>query len=235
MSIGLGEFVNGSFLPMNGRPPYQISFHDKEAGVTVFAHKLLPHALIEISGRGCENLGEDNLLVLVEVLRPRITRLDLAVDILTTVSPDEFARSRDEGRFKTTSEFKSQTGHTFYIGSRESDRYCRVYRYYEPHPRHEWLRVEFVLKAEQAKAFVPFMGENGVTSSAGSLGNTFGFTHPVWQVRGEGKPPTWRGERGDQKTLFWLNSQVLPVLRRLSEEGALDVLEWLREGGIVTD
>lgn len=217
------------YEPKHGRAPYANSWHSK-AGITLFTHPTLPHALVEISATGAEFVGEGDLLTLIDEVQDRITRIDFAYDMRTDVLPSEFAALRDSGRFKSHSEFISQTGKTFYIGSRESDRYCRVYRYNEPHPRHEYLRAEFVLKAEQAKTVVDTLRERSVTEVVSMLGQVFGFTHEAWNVENTGeKLPAWRGSRSDHKTVFWLNAQVAPVLLRLNDEGVLDIEEWVRE------
>lgn len=222
----------------NGRAPYSESWH-MDNGIVVFTNRLLPHALFEISARGVAQFAERDLLTFCDELRPRMTRIDYAVDLDTPIAPDEFAQARDVARFKSTSEFKSSSGHTFYVGSRESDRYCRVYRYYEPHPRHETLRVEFVLKAEQARAFVDTLTTFLPRDVAGVLGNTFGFNHPAWEIRDDLAPlKAWRGSRETPRTLYWLNAQVAPAIKKLHDAGEFDARAWIDDilnGGSMTD
>lgn len=219
-------FGRDDLVPGKGRAPYSISWSRPDFGVTMFAHPQLPHALVEVTGRGCEALGkykgaEDFL----EKITPRLTRLDVACDMLTPTRPNYFVQHREEGRFKAWSEVVSESGHTIYVGSRHSDRYCRVYRYNEPHPRAALLRCEFVLKAEQARLAASTLLTEGLDSYAASLGNTFGWTHPDWQpaVHTDAEATAWRPERRQGKTVRWVYSQVLPSLLKLHSEGALDL------------
>lgn len=219
-------FGSSELEPARGRPPYSMSWSRADSGVTMFAHPNLPHALVEVTGRGCEALATyDGAGDLLERITPRLTRLDIACDMPTPTRPNYFVQHREEGRFKAWSEVVSDSGHTIYVGSRHSDRYCRVYRYNEPHPRAALLRCEFVLKAEQARQAAASIISDGLASYAASLGNTFGWTHPDWQpaVQTDEEARAWRPERRQGKTVRWVYSQVLPSLLKLHSDGSMDV------------
>lgn len=220
------------WVPGPGRKPYSTSFRTEDGGIAVFAHAKLPHFLVEFSGRGCERLlnspvGED----ILEALRDRATRIDLAVDIECGTDPREFAAQRVPGRFKSGSEVVSESGTTVYIGSKTSNRYARVYRYNLPHPRHALLRVEHVFRAEEAKTAVAFLLDRGYEPMAAECARMFGWLHPVWTVQAalEAEFKAHRNERGDAKTIYWLYETVAPVLIRLHNEGKLDFGLWFRE------
>jgi len=214
-----------NFLPRTARAPYNSSMLREDHGMTVFAHQMLNHGLVEVGGIGMDTLGgvEAEIEIAREV-QGRLTRIDIACDIFCDVQPDEFCSLRDGKRFKSWGEQKSESGHTIYVGSRTSDRYARVYRYYEPHPRHQFLRVEHVLKAEQAKAAVKQIEHSGLPAFVAMLGNTFGWTHPIWTPDHDTDEAVkaWRPERRAGKTVMWLHAQVIPAIVKLHRDGTID-------------
>lgn len=216
------------FEPRQGRAPYNSAQQRTDHGLMIFANQRLEHALVEVGGIGMDTLGGvENELALLEHVAARATRIDIAVDIFTDIRPDEFCSMRDAGRFKAWSEAVSDSGHTVYIGSRSSDRYARVYRYNPPHPRAAWLRVEHVLKAEQAKAAIPTMISGGLPRFTAMLGKTFGWTHPCWSTDDDTAEAlkAWRPERRQGKTVTWLYSQVIPAMVKLHREGVINMYE----------
>lgn len=213
------------FVPRTARAPYNHALLREDHGLTIFAHQMLEHGLVEVGGIGMDTLGGiDAEIELALSVASRLTRIDIACDIFCDVQPDAFCALREAGRFKSWGEQKSESGHTIYVGSRTSDRYARVYRYYEPHPRHQFLRVEHVLKAEQAKAAMATIAQVGLPAFVAMLGNTFGWTHEVWQADSETDEAVkaWRPERRAGKTVAWLHSQVLPAIIKLHREGTID-------------
>lgn len=214
------------FTPRVGRAPYNGMTQRDDNGVAVFANQRLEHGLVEIGGIGMDTLGGfEAELELLNSVQDRVTRLDVAVDIFTEVKPEEFCAFRTPGKFKAWSQAESQSGSTVYIGSRKSDRYARVYRYYEPHPRHQFLRVEHVLKAEQAKLAIAQLNEYGSERFIAMLGNTFGWNHEAWQTEentGEALK-AWRPERRQGKTVAWIYSQVIPALLKLHRDDILNM------------
>lgn len=215
-----------------GRKPYSDSVTWADNGIALFYNPKLPHALIEISGKGCdyvESLGHG--YALLAAIHPRLTRLDIAADMLCDTTPTEFTSKRSKGRFSSHSEMVSESGETCYIGSRSSNRYGRVYRYNPPHPRSHLLRSEFVLKAEDARITLDAVLSQGLMPVVKALGEQFGWLHPSWQVD-EAAPAelqVWRPERREGKTLFWLNDTIAPLLVRLHEEGTIDAYQWFDE------
>lgn len=228
-------FTGYEFEQRKGRPPYSIGWSRNDSGMFVFAHPVLPHFLIELTGKGCDALSQtqSGLQFLIDV-QPRLTRIDIASDMLCETNPLDFAALRDTGRFKSHSEFVSESGTTAYVGSRTSDRYARVYRYNEPHERAHLLRAEHVLKGEQAKTTALAVIASGLPAVTVSLGNSFGWKHHAWTPDdvGEAELKVWRPERHAGKTLFWLNSAVAPAIRKLVKETEFDALAWLDENVI---
>lgn len=215
-----------------GRKPYSTSWRSADGGFVVFFHPKLPHALVEISGRGCEALGQRaSARAFLEVVRHRVTRIDIASDIETDIDPRAFAAKRAEGRFKSTSEVVSESGITCYVGSRSSNRYARVYRYAEPHKRAGLLRVEHVVKAEDAKSMVSYILENDAFLAQKALGEAFGWQHDAWIPEAQEAPEfrAFRSDRGGAKTIHWLANTVAPVIARLDREGTLSWLDFYHD------
>lgn len=215
-----------------GRKPYEASYTHPKGGVVLFWHTRLDHALIEITGRGCDWIEETgNLVRLLSTVAHRVTRLDVATDIHTPLDPRLFADARSHGRFRSHSEHVSESGTTFYVGSRDSNRYARVYRYNEPHPRAHLLRIEHVVKAEDAKRTARYLVENGLQSTVGRMAEGFGWSHPAWRMDAPEGPvlEVYRPERKEGKTVYWLNDTVAPLLLRLEREGVLNLDEWISE------
>lgn len=223
---------NHEWTPRIGRAPYNASQQRNDHGVMIFAHQKLPHSLVEVGGVGCDSLGSLKAeLALVQEVQAKLTRLDIAVDIFTETRPDEFAEQRNEGKFKAWSEAVSESGHTVYVGSKSSDRYARVYRYNPPHPRSQFLRIEHVLKAEQAKLAAESIDKIGLETFVAQIGNTFGWQHPDWNTGEDTSEAAaaWRPERRQGKTVAWVWGTVIPCLKRLAHDGALDLDEFWKE------
>lgn len=220
------------FEQRKGRAPYNVGFERADKGVYIFAHPALTHFLIEITGHGCTEIADNPLLNdFIAEITPRLTRMDIATDILTETNPIEFAQQRDTGRFRSHSEFVSESGTTAYVGSRTSNRYARVYRYNEPHERAKLLRVETVVKSQDAQNTARALLQNGVDSVAKSLGEQFGWYHPDWkpETTSAAEIEVYRPERKEGKTMFWLNDTVAKTLVRLSKEKGFDPQKWLNE------
>lgn len=210
-----------------GRKPFKDVFRDKNHNVSVYSGKAFNFTLIEFSGGGCELLRSLSALdQLIVEFQDRITRIDIACDMETKVTPLDFAEAREPGRFKAQSFVDSQHGSTYYVGSKTSDRYARVYRYNEGHPRSHLLRCEFSLRDKEAKSVVSEIVATDVETVARRLGKTFGWLHPVWKEENEDAEKLSAAPREERQgsTVFWLMKQVIPALQRLYEEGHRDDL-----------
>jgi len=218
------------FEPTKGRAPYSMGFARSDHGLYIYAHPNLSHVLFEFTGQGCDSLkSDDNPLGILEALADRLTRIDIACDMLTEVRPTEFVSKRDAGRFKTHSEFVSDTGETCYVGSRSSARYARVYRYNAPHERSHLLRVEHVCKGKDAGLTAKAILANGIARTTVALGAAYGWSHSAWQTENvtAAELSTWRPERHAGKSLFWLNASVAPAIKRLVREHGFDARAWI--------
>lgn len=231
MTLQLGEIWQAispnllSWELSSGRPPYSASYRT-DRGIILFWNVRLGHCLMEITGQGCEFLrGVKMLNPLIQRMKSRLTRIDLAVDMQTECTPSSFLAQSQSARFKSRASMLSDTGHTEYVGSRNSERYCRVYRYAPPHPRANLLRSEFVFRKQNAKLFAQSAVECGfdLTALALGAGQIYGFEHDDWNLKGdEIALDSWTPERAQGKTVRWLISQVAPAFKRLVNEGVID-------------
>lgn len=139
--------------------------------------------LIEHTGAGCDHLHERGLLSqLIHDQKDNATRIDIATDILCDVRPTEFVEQRTSEKTSATGHVKSDSGETCYVGSRKSDRTCKVYRYDGKHPRAQFLRIEYTYKRENAKKIASMLDMFAVQDVAISSGNRYEWTHEVWKL-----------------------------------------------------
>ena len=225
--LGLQEGVEAG----KGRAPYRVSWRSPSGGVVVFTHPAINHALIEVSGRGTDELiANSNLRDCLAAAAHRVTRLDIACDMLTDIRPPAFAERRNVKRFKAQGHIISESGETYYVGARSSSRYARVYRYNPPLERAAFLRAEMVIKGEDAKRTCEAVLSTGLEATASALGDAFGWEHPLWQINAtSAELEAYRPDRREGKTLYWLADTIAPLLARLHREGVIDVIEWVGE------
>lgn len=221
----VGRVFGGQWITRErGRAPYADAWELRESGLVLFASPTLLHACVEISGSGCERLIKIGMMEKVlAAVRERVTRIDIACDIETDVKPQAFVEQTTHKRMRANGYQNSATGETCYVGSQKSDRYARVYRYAEPHPRSHLLRVEHVFRREYAKVVSAAILENGISSVAEGARNAFGWAHPCWG--GDESIPTQLSlvseSRSANNTIFWLVNQVAPAIKRLIQNGEI--------------
>lgn len=210
-----------------GNRIFNRGYHSKIGGFSIFQNDKLPFSLIEFTGTGCKNLHEiDKTKAMAYNHREFLTRLDFAADFETDVTPSTFAAARTVGRFTSYADIKSETGETFYVGSRTSDRFCRVYRYNPPHPRSQFLRVEFQLKKDNAKLVAASLRSNKTKEIVLDLFRTFQFNHEIIPYDGrQQKTPTPIRASRMGKTERWLFKQVAPAIEKLVDDGSTEIVE----------
>ncbi|MDE8535456.1 hypothetical protein PZC41_14200 [Staphylococcus aureus] len=184
--------------------------------------------LFEISGQGCRYLEDrERLDALIKATAPRVTRVDIATDILTDANPIAFAEQRDENRTRSISKIESPDGTTVYLGSRSSNRHVKIYRYNAPHPRAALLRIEYTYRQEDAKTVAMMIVEGAtIASLAQASASRYGWLHEAYQPDPEENGedlPAYRKAREAGKTVYWIFEQVVPAIRKLREEGLLDL------------
>jgi len=215
------------------RAPYMDAWTNERNGVSLFASPNLNHCCVEISGQGCETiiaLGEFDKLL--QSVADRVTRIDIATDIETETKPTDFVASISHERMRAGGYQKSETGETCYVGSQKSDRYARVYRYSEPHPRSHLLRIEHVFRRDYAKVVAKACLADDITAVAMAAGKAFGWAHPEWNIQSAAEVDisVVAAERGAGKTVFWLVHSVAPAFQRLVADGTIrDPERFVRE------
>lgn len=197
-----------------------------DIGATYYEGEKSTVSLVQFSGEGCEWLRRtSNISQMVTDWHDRCTRIDVALDYTTDVEPYDFISMATNTRFKISQHIERQSGVTWYRGSRESDRFARVYRYRSPHPRSGNLRLEYQLRNKEAKQAAKSIVDEGVDTYGNNMGRTFGWSHPLAleNTKGERVHSAPRPETKGN-TVFWLYKQVLPALRKSAEKGDLETL-----------
>jgi len=206
------------------RAPYTDAWVDEQGGISLYASPNLIHSCVEISGQGCERIIEmGKMLQLLEGCASRVTRIDIASDIETSTQPAEFVSIVSHERMRANGQQNSETGQTCYVGSKKSDRYARVYRYYEPHPRANLLRIEHVFRRKYAKAVAAEILDTSLEAVAGAAGRAFGWAHSEWRPdkAQQADISIVAPERGAGSTITWLVRSVAPAVRRLIADGTI--------------
>lgn len=187
--------------------------------------------MFDASGRACEQIREPGLSRrIVSEIYQCLSRFDYAVDISCDTRPTEFVNKRSHKAMRTISFTRSDTGETAYVGSRKSDRFARVYRYSEPHPRSHLLRVEYVFRRGMARAAAEqYCEQENDEAFLSKLGNTYGWAHKVYQpgLKTDEKMTAPIVDRVSEDTVAWLYRSVAPAMRRVMESGAFDMADFL--------
>jgi len=186
--------------------------------------------LLQLPGEACHALRRDTdsegesigLNPLLESPFNRITRIDVAASFRIPDDPLAIASLFKKKKPLDFSQINSETGRTVYIGAPTSEVHCRVYRYAPPHPRSEWLRIEFVLKgnhALRAQERIPIVGLEPIMKG---LLASWGFEAPnlvkaiVSGVEAEKLAYQRRQKAG---SLRWLYSVAIPALKTALDTG----------------
>jgi len=138
--------------------------------------------LIEHTGAGCDRLEARGLLLgIIQSRADRVTRIDIATDILTDVRPHAFVSERTPSRLSAHGHVYSKFGETEYIGSRKSERTCKVYRYDGDHPRAKFLRIEYTYKRQDAKIIAHQLWDTSIEQIALASGERYQWQHEAWR------------------------------------------------------
>lgn len=176
---------------------------------------------IEITGDGCTMLYETQQLL--DIIRDNAfgaTRIDIAHDIQTDITPLEFGASGKVGNAYTVDNSKS--GQTVYLGSKTSNRFVKVYRYNKPHPRAHLLRIEYTYRYDDAVKIANLLKTQNEAVLAFSSATRYEWSHDVWKSL---KTPetikitAHRKDRNTAKTVIWYRTQVLPAIARMVKSG----------------
>lgn len=215
-----------------GRPPYRYGFQRDDNAVLVMVGSNTSTMLVELTGRFFTTLKRlEQIQNMLLPIADFVTRIDVAVDMETTARPAEFANTRKKAKTISLGFMSSPTGETVYLGSQKSDRFARIYRYEEPHPRAKLLRFEAVYRRGYAKSLAKTILEATAWDQVTvSVEKPYGFQHEAWKPGSETplKISLPHTSREEDRTIVWLYNTVAPALCRMIQSGALDVDAWNR-------
>ena len=236
----LDDFLGSKWIPIvtghswevyKAKGFYHTRIFDAETKVSVSFGNVNRHIHVEFGGQALDFIRavgfyEDFL----QRVATRASRVDFAVDFETQCTVNEFVVNRDKGRFKAGGYVFSEDGDTHYVGSWKAERFARVYRYHEPHPRSKMLRAEVVLRGTYAKQAMTIVLSRGEVQAALAAHEPFAWKHEIWQPT-EAVTSEIVSKRHDKEgasTLRWLNGDVAACIVRLHREDLIDADNWFR-------
>lgn len=214
---------------LTGKGFYASLVIDKATGARLSWGDVNSHVFIELTGIACEALRTAGVFhLLLPVIAKRVSRIDLSGDTETELQPEHVIGSFYRDNDMTYSLINTDDGQTVYIGSRKSEKFLRVYRYREPHPRAALLRVEFELKGDRAKQTADEIMSNGIVQTFQKYANgykwdTDALFDETWT---EGKLKARKYDRDKGGALLWILEQVKPALVRAHREGLINIDEF---------
>lgn len=141
---------------------YQYVFKDKATGVTLALSDNIEHQgwRFVMSGGAAINDGERQKILQRAVdANMNVTRMDIAIDLTDTgITPervDEMYRNEKHPGRKISHDFKKRVkGDTFYLGSRDSAYFLRLYdKAKEQGLEEDWVRLELEMKDYAAQGY----------------------------------------------------------------------------------
>jgi len=230
--IALQEFFSLNWSVENAKGFYRTRLRHQTTDVTLSFGSVNLHVFVELAGKACANFDSRDLLEpLIAQTADRSTRIDFAIDIKTSTKPIDFITVRKGKAFKSSGSRYSESGETEYLGSRSAERMARVYRYYPPHPRSDFLRVETEYKGNAAKVFSDVLARDGLEKTALAAHLPFGWQHADFKPADTSisriTVPYTRPQNAS--TVRWLYSDVITSLRRATREGLIDLEDWLKK------
>lgn len=227
-----------AFVPAKSRKGHSAALHEPVSGATVFMGGSNSVSVFEAGGRACKKFS--NYVGYKEMARMSIktcTRIDVAIDF--DLPPADIASyvTGWSKRIKAHSWVNSPSGQTLYLGSPTSERFARIYRYAEPHPRARFLRVEIVSRRKHAKAVCEAIQTQGLGATASALLAGLSLQGSDFRAFENTNLPVTplENNRSAAKRVLWILKQVTPALIDMHKNGELDAYEWFKnhvESGI---
>lgn len=188
--------------------------------------------LIQLPGESCGLLRLDTdaeglSIGLSPLLLPpasRITRVDIAATFKDGISTDALAALFKKKNPSDYTRIASETGVTQYIGNRASERFLRVYRFAPPHPRSDWIRIEFELKGHHAARAQEQIPKVGLQPIMKSLLDDWGFAGGDYVnsiISATDSQSLTYASRQRAGGVRWLMGTALPAVKKAIHEGQL--------------
>lgn len=188
-----------------------------------YSNKGIDTVLVQHTGQGCAQIF--NILPLLDYIQPRLGRLDVAIDVETDERPQAYYDAY-KGNLSKAFEV-SPTGETFYLGSRKSDKFMRIYRYNAPHERAHLLRFEIQYKREFARAAAWHILKSGMRDFA--LSALSEYPLPTQHIVEGSEESFYIARKSQGDTILWLDKQVRPAILKLVRSGEFDALAWIED------
>lgn len=251
-----GDFFPHAFSPVDkGKPtdytsakPY--TFAIKASGATIHWHPEHPEfkVMVRLDGQALADLrsdgfGAERLFSWVENGGGKVTRVDMAIDLLDCGGHvldmyHAFKTSQVMTSSKMVTVFSKEggaldSGSTVYFGSRQSDRYTRIYdKGKEQGTKLNWIRIEMELKGKRATGAIDDMQREGVEATALSylrdaiewsdvswFEELFQGEYDVFALESIGRPET--------DTEKWVREICIPAIAKAVRRGQVGVVEAL--------
>lgn len=210
---------------------YHSRFFDTDTKISIFVGTINAHIYVEVGGQALDKIRafgsyEDFL----QKVGARASRLDFAVDFESQCSPSDFIVNIQRKAFKAHSEIITETGETQYVGAWKSERFARVYRYNEPHPRAKFLRAEVVLRGDYAKQAMALVLSEGEVKASLAAHKPFLWIHPLWQPTEatQSKIVSRRSDKELANTVRWLNGDIASAIVNAHNNDLQDAYEWFK-------
>lgn len=221
------------FTQGDKQPRYTLSLRDGLTGVQFGVGGTTETIRLDASGVPCERLrgmvyadGSTALDRVILATNQNTTRLDICADFDHPVPPHFIWENSGTIRIKAGAFEFSETGWTYYVGSRGSDRFAKIYLYESPHPRCKQTRVEYQLRDDYANAARESLS-NGETLERlyKRTTNTFGvrLVQEILDTGDYGKFTASRAKNPDPDTLKWAWDTCFPALVRLVRDGDFNI------------
>lgn len=251
-----GDFFPHTFAPEDGRPKEQNSarpyiFAVRVGDATIHWHPDHPEfrVMVRLDGQALANMRlrgvtDKQLFDWIDKGEGKVTRLDLALDLFDTGGhPLDMYHAFKCNQVATTT--KSVTifskegvdddkGSTVYFGSRQSDRFTRVYdKGKEQHTDLDWIRIEMELKGARALAAYDDWKREGTEKTTMSyLRDAIEWSDVEWFERAWGDDyETFALEsigRPETNHERWVREVCIPAIAEAAKSGQLGVLDALR-------
>lgn len=211
---------------------YHTRFFDTDTKISVFVGTVNAHIYVEVGGQACDHIRAlGSFEDFVQKVATRTSRVDFAVDFESDCAPSQFIVNNERKSFKAHSEIITETGETQYVGAWKAERFARVYRYNDPHPRSKLLRAEVVLRGDYAKQAMAIVCKDGETMATLAAHEPFKWKHELWKPSEAitSKIISQRSDKEKANTLRWLNGDVAAAVANAHIMQLQNAREWFEK------